>query len=1064
MNVADWLIGIGLEQYLATFTQNDIDAGLLSKLTSEDLRDMGIASVGHRRRLLEAISKLSGDLETVNQADADKQPVGKVEQPVGERRQVTVMFCDMADFTGLSTRLDPEDLSQLIRAYQSCLSSIIRQFDGFIARYVGDGVLAYFGWPKARETDPERAVRAALEIIPAIRRMPTLADRVHIRIGIATGLVIVGEPIGTGEAWQQTAIGETPNLAARLQALAQPDTVVIAEGTRQIIGDLFDYKDLGVVALKGIAKPVPAWQVLGSSKVESRFEALRGSTLAPLCGRNEEVATLVRRWRHATQNEGRVVLLSGEPGIGKSRLVTTLQERINDEPHIRLRYFCSPYHLDSALHPFVTQIERAARFVQGDSRETRLEKLTTLIAQASQPGQEDVALLAELLSIASASEICPSLDLAPQRKKERTFEVILQQLDALAQRQPVLIVFEDVHWIDPSSRGLLDLIIERLKHLRVLLVVTFRPEFLAPWTGEPHVTAIALSRLGPRDATALIEGLAGDKAAIPDDVVAEIIERTDGIPLFAEELTKAVLETSARVARDIVSTIPRTGLSVPPTLHASLIARLDRLGSEALAVAQVGAAIGREFSYELLVAAHPASDQLPNTLERLVETGLVLRRDIADSAIFRFKHALVRDVAYSTLLRGPRQAIHGQIAAVLARRGTVEPELLAHHFFEAEQHELASRYWLEAGRRASQRSANLEAIAHSRKGIAALGNVPYTPEKAKLELSLHLVLGPVLIATKGWSTTEVELTYRRALELAQQLCADQEGFSAAWGLWFFHVTNGEPETASALVKDLFAVADRLDDPALRLQAHHAGWPTELVLGNLGAAREHLAQGLSLYDEDKHREQAFMYGGHDVTVCGKGQGSLVLWLLGYPDQAMQSAHDAVTLGERLAHVPTLVHGYMWTALAYRLCRDLPSVRVCGERLITLGTEHKLQQYHAIGNIWSGWTSVQHGRISEGISVLRQGLAGHTAQAKLLSAPFHAVLAEAYYMTGDSRPALDAIDLAIDISERNSERFLYADMLRLRGQILLATSGDRLAEAEACYRRALDISRAQNAKSL
>src|SRR6267378_647519 len=593
MDVGKWLRSLGLEQYEPAFGANEIDERVLPSLTAEDLKDLGVSLVGHRRRLLDAIAALGSPLPNPPPLAGE----GRVGAEA-ERRQLTVMFCDLVGSTPLAARLDPEDLREVIAAYHRAVADVVGGFDGFVAKYMGDGVLIYFGYPRAHEDDAERAVRAGLGLIDAVGRLDVKSVELRARVGIATGLVVVGDLIGEGSAQEQSVVGETPNLAARLQALAGPEAVVIAASTRRLVGDFFEYRDLGAVEVKGIAAPVPAWQVLRPSIVASRFEALRGSALTRLVGRDEEIDLLLRRWARAKAGDGQVVLISGEPGLGKSRLTAALGERLHAEPHLRLRYFCSPYHQDSALLPFIDQLGRASGFARDDPSAARLEKLEALLARAAPP-DEDVALLADLLSL-PASERHPLPDLSPQRKKERTSEALIRQLEGLARQQPVVMVFEDAHWIDPTSRELLDLTIERVRSLPALLIVTFRPEFQPPWTGQPQVSMLALNRLDRHDRTALVERIAGGKA-LPADVIDQIVDRTDGVPLFVEELTKSVLESGLLREEGDRYVLDRAlpPFAIPTTLHASLLARLDRLASVRW-VAQIGAAIGREFSYALL--------------------------------------------------------------------------------------------------------------------------------------------------------------------------------------------------------------------------------------------------------------------------------------------------------------------------------------------------------------------------------------------------------------------------------------------------------------------------------
>jgi len=646
VDISTWLHGLGMQQYEQAFRDNAIDAEVLRELTTDDLRDLGVNLVGHRRKLLAAIAVLRSVVPVSGVPSASIEPKRHGQdtgaQPrEAERRQVTVMFCDLVGSTPLSARLDPEDLRGIIGAYHRCVTETVEGFAGFVARYMGDGVLVYFGYPQAHEDDAERATRCGLALVD---RVPHLnqAEELHARVGIATGLVVVG-----GEVVEHDVAGDTPNLAARLQALAEPDAVVIAGSTRRLTGDLFEYQDLGEIELKGIPGPVSAWQALRPSVVVSRFEALRGATLSPLLGRDEEIELLLRRWARAKAGDGQVVMISGEPGIGKSRLTAALQERLKAEPHLRLRYFCSPYHQDSALFAFIDQLGRAAGFGRDDTAAAKLKKLEALLALAAPP-DEDVALIADLLLL-PASDYHPLPNLSPQRKKEKTLEALIRQLEGLARQQPIAMVFEDAHWIDPTSRELLDLVVERVYRLPVLLIVTFRPEFRPPWTGQPQVTMLALNRLDRRDRTALIEQIAGS-TALPDEVIDQIADRTDGVPLFIEELTKSVLESG----------VPAVG--IPTTLHDSLMARLDRL-SPVRRVAQIGAAIGREFPYALLrTISRIPEDELRSALSQLVASELVFQRGTPPDAVYAFKHALVQDAAHGSLLRATRQQLHADIA------------------------------------------------------------------------------------------------------------------------------------------------------------------------------------------------------------------------------------------------------------------------------------------------------------------------------------------------------------------------------------------------------------------
>jgi class 3 adenylate cyclase len=737
MDVVAWRRGLGLEQYAAAFRDNDVDAEVLPELTADDLISIGVTSVGHRRKLLAAIASFGAAIPLRPAPLAPRDPPTP---PDAERRQLTVMFCDLVGSTALSTRLDPEDLREVIGRYHACVGETVSRFEGFVAKYIGDGVLAYFGYPRAHEDDADQAVRAGLALVNAVSEVAA-PGRLQLRIGIATGLVVVGDLIGAGSAQEQAIVGETPHLAARLQALAEPNAVVIADSTRRLIGGLFELADLGPQSLRGFAEPQRAWRALAENRALGRFEALR-SGATPLIGREEEIELLLRRWTRAKRGEGQVVLLAGEAGIGKSRLTVALMKRVAGEPHTRLRYFCSPQHTDSPFYPIIGQMERAALLAHDDTPGAKLDKLDALLAPSS-TSPEDAGLLAEMLSLANDGRY-PILALAAEQRRARTLAALLAQVEALARQCPVLMIFEDAHWSDPTSLEALGRTIDRIAKLRVLVVMTFRPDYALPWIGQPDVTVLTLNRLAAGEAATLIDRIAGNHA-LPDGVREDIIERTDGIPLFVEEMTKAVLEAGGeRAARDLAGSVPFTALAVPASLHASLMARLDRLGA-AKRVAQIGAAIGREFSHALLAAVVGEPEaELGAALDRLVAAGLLFRQGMPPHATYLFKHALVRDAAHGTLLRDGRHALHARIADILERRfaeiAERQPELLARHYAEAGLIEQAAHLWGKAGQQSLERSALVEAIEQISRALALIAPLPATTALRREQLRLQVAL------------------------------------------------------------------------------------------------------------------------------------------------------------------------------------------------------------------------------------------------------------------------------------------------------------------------------------
>jgi class 3 adenylate cyclase len=892
MDVVVWLRRLGLGKYEAAFRENEIDETVLPNLTAEDLKDLGVGIVGHRRKILDAIAALRV-VETAKAPSATVVSKTDTTPKDPERRQVTVMFSDLVGSTALSARMDPEDLREVISAYQKCVAETVGRFGGFVAKYMGDGVLVYFGYPQAHEDDAERAVRAALDLVAAVSGLKTHTT-LQTRVGIATGLVVVGDVIGSGEAQERGIVGETPNLAARLQGIAEPNTVVIAEGTRRLLGNLFELQDLEAKDLKGITGPVQAWAALGASSAKGRFEALRATGLTALVGREEELELLLRRWSKAKSGEGQVVLLSGEAGIGKSRLIVALLERLATEPHVRLRHFCSPQHTDSALYPIIGQMERAAGFAQDDTPQARLDKLDAVLTRTSTP-KADAALFADMLSLPNDGRY-PTLDLTPEQRRHRTFEALSLQIEALTSSRPVLMIVEDTHWVDPTSLEAFGQAVGQIENLPVLLIVTFRSEFEPPWIGRSHVTALTINRLPERDVRAMIDNVIGNKP-LSLEVRQDIMERTDGVPLFVEEITKAVLEAENEGAEQrTAAVVPSPALSVPASLHGSLMARLDRVGP-AKEIAQIGAALGRRFSHPLLAAVvRKPEPELASALDRLIAAGLLFQQGVPPHATYLFKHALVQDAAYGTLLREPRRTLHARIAEALESQFTEiaegQPELLARHCTEAGQIEKAVGLWGKAGQRSMERSALVEAVEQFKRALDQIATLPSTPAPRRMQINLQVALITPLIHVKGYAALETKAAVEQARLLLEQADALGESpedplllFSVLYGFFAVNFVAFNADVCLDLAAQILALAEKQRASFPLVLGHLCLGASLLLTGNIAEGRAHFDQGIALYDAAEHRPLATRFG-EDPRGSNLYFRSKALWLLGYPEAALE----------------------------------------------------------------------------------------------------------------------------------------------------------------------------------
>ena len=1059
MNVAAWLASLGLETYIETFAAHGVDGEVLPLLRAEDLRDLGIAAVGHRRKMLDALTRLR-ESEGLWRAGAPVTglPPDASVVAVGERRQLTVMFVDLLGFTELSVRLDPEELREVLRAYQQAVAAEVARFDGIVSRFLGDGVLAYFGFPRAHEDDPERAVCAGLAVIDAAQRVRT-ADGLplRVRVGIATGLVVVGDLIGSGPSSEHAAVGATPNLAARLQAMAEPGSVVISDRTRQLIGGLFDCVDLGRRSVPGFQEPLQAWRVIGRSRAEGRFEARQVGAPMPLVGRERELARLLALWQRAKDGAGQVVLLAGEPGIGKSRLVRALVDRLQSETHASIHCRCSPLHMSSPFHPVIEQMERAAGFAHDDPADRRLDKLESLLATASTDVSAVAPLIAALLSL-PADRRYPAVRLAPQTQRERTLAALLGQLEGLAGTQPILVVFEDAHWSDPTSLELLDLTAERLRSLPVLMIVSARPHFRAPWTGADHATTLTLDRLDAAEARAVVEQLT---AASPLSVEAidEVVAKADGVPLFLEELTKAVLEAGL-FEHDGARP---WGLTIPASLQDSLVARLDRL-APVREVAQTAACLGREFDHALLAAVSPLpAAKLAEALDLLVGAELLFRFGGASEARYSFKHALVRDVAYATLLNSRRQQLHARIVAALEtrfpERASAQPQILAQHCAEAGLTGQAIDYWHRAGLAAARRSALTEATTQLGLGLALIPSLPDTPQRAARELDLQVALGATLLAAKGEAAPEIGQAYRRARELFRRTGNIDLEPAVLWGLWHFHMNRAELPLAREVALEHLRSAEQRGSVVGRALGHRCSLVVDLFAGDFAAALDHLDRVRALTPPPRGCPDEILI---DPWITSRSLSPTAMLLRGDRERAIAGSREALVATRATGRPYMLAVVLHHTNLFNQLLGDRQAVEERTAELLLLAKEHGFAHWHATATLLHGWAMARRGALVEGIEMMRVGLAAKRATGSRLKIPYYqGLMAGLLGRAGRGLEALSLLEDAFSQIAVTGERWFEAELHRIRGEVLLGIAPGNLARALTCFEAAAEVARCQQA---
>ena len=1064
LKVSDWLVANGFERFVDLFAENEVDGDALRELTDAHLKELGIP-LGARVKLLKAITRLAETNDAARPSAIVDLPTHPAE---AERCQLTVMFCDLVGSTELSGQVDPEEMQEIMRIYQDVCAGMIERFDGYLAKFLGDGVLAYFGYPRAHEDEAERAVRAARRIVKSIKGLPPYGNRkLAVRIGIATGLVVIGQVNAVGGASELSAIGEAPNLAARLQNLAEPNTVVVAEATRALAGGTFRYTDLGHVTLKGIPNPVRAWQVVGQIS-RTRFEAAHGSGLSAFVGRDEEVALLHGRWEQAASGEGQLVLLCGEGGIGKSRIAEQLRLRLGNADHIRLRYQCSPFHLNSALQPAIAQLEHAANLNSDDDDATRLAKLEALLRPTTDDMGATVPLFAALLGIPLSGGYAP-LGLTADVVKRRTLEAIAEQLVSISKVKPVYWLVEDAHWIDPTTRDLIGVCLRRIRDARVFVLITFRPEFVSPWSQMPHATTLTLNRLARRQCTELIEHVCGGKQ-LPDEVQEQLIAKTDGIPLFIEELTKTVLESGLLSERSgkyvLIGALPP--MAVPASLQDSLMARLDRL-SPVKEVAQIGAAIGREFTYGLLAAVTQIGpDELARALMQLAEAELVFVRGEPPEATYIFKHALLQDAAYASLLRARRQQLHSRIAQAIEEQfpetPTRRPEILAHHYDAAGLEHQAKDYWTRAGKLALSRSAYAEAIAHLAKAQALAAKAEPSETRMRQMSALILDRGVATAALKGPPSADHGQVAEEAVKTSAALGDDRLHFRARWADWIYHSTGGNLPAASERADMLVEMANRIGADDLRLQAYHARWTTAFLRGHVAVTRDDVEHGLALYDFDLHKDHWSMYGAHDPGVCAHATGACALWQAGFAVRASRVAEDAISLGHRLGHPFSRAIALWYAAFFAAMVRDATAATTYADSAMVVASEANLAWPASLAQFIVGWAISRQGELGRGVktmeTVFRRLM--ETKQRGYLTF-LGTLLADAKLEMGRVDETLNLLDEIQQLSVESHQQMFLSDLHRVRAEALrcIDPKSERIGSE---LQTSLELARHQGALSL
>ena len=1049
--ISKWMQTNGLEKYVEVFLDNEVEFADLTQLNQDDLREMGIP-LGPRKRLLRLIGELA-------QSNDNPSEVTTITGDA-ERRQLTVMFCDLVDSTALSTKFDLEEYREIIGSYQELIAGIVAKYGGFIARYFGDGVLVYFGYPQASENDAESAILASLAATASIHEVSPLPGRdlgLKLRIGISTGIVVAGDLIGKGSSEERSVLGETPNLAARLQSLAKPNSVVVSNATRELVVSKFDWLDLEKHSLKGFDDPIQAWQLVGA---RDNSESMGSTHNSPLFGRQKELDILIDQWNQGLAGKGRTVLIKAEPGVGKSRLVHELTQKISDDDPQVVLFPGSPYHSNSALQPVIEYLNRILGVGQAGASDEYLKNLEQYVDQLGMDKQHAVPLFCSILGTDLGNhQRYPSVELTPSEVRRRTLAVLVEFFENFATQSPVLMVVEDLHWIDPTTIEFLGELLERMESTRILALFTFRPEFDSPWSPNPTMTTLSLEALSEQDCREMIISLSGNNA-LSDKLTSKLIDRTDGVPLYLEELSRNLLELNTDSSTDTVI----DEADIPATLRDALMARLDKLNF-VKETAQLASIIGRTFSIDLLSAVSPLnSAKLASSLSTLIDAKIVVRAK-EDGNFYEFRHALIRDAAYDTLLRHRRRELHRQVATAIrdSERDAARPELLAYHYSESHDFDLAADYWLSAGQAALMRSANLEAIGHLDRGIDQLEFIDLE-DREQRELALRATLGPALAATTGFASEEVGDQYSRARELCQKFRGAPQLFPAIAGSWIYSLVRGELESSKNLAKEMLSLGTTTGDSSMLVEAHWAMGNSSYWLAELEPALQHLQKAYEIYDPESHFANALIYG-QDPGVASQCYLSYTQWQLGFPDKAVEALDLAREMAENRNHAFTRGWALAFRFLVYMFRGEPIAAQNAAEESLNFSAAQSYPFWVAAATVVRGWARAQLGATKEGIEEMRQGIEMHqTIGCGLVQPLWHALLAETFISTGDYDLAQSELDLGFASAAQNKEVISEIDLWRLKGELVLQRDAGETDVAQKLFERAIEIARSAGARSL